>query len=276
MSVPTTIGMDTIRTSAHNIPRNAPCVIGYDTGSDTVPWSQTEWDMFPNSIKLHITQLNGVNDLDSDIIDIEDLAATIPEAVQWCKDRKARGKIATCYCSGSNVTPLVNALIAGGINNGVYLGVAHPGMSLQDAQAILDSAGGPFPIAYVQYAWPDANLGGDLLVPGSNLTLAQANIDLNLIRNDWLELIRPSKPVVTPEIEDEMFIVTITGSQEIWFLSGLRYQHIPTPGIVTDLRHAGAKDITVDQATHQFLLEATQSSGGGTFPSKVNLTGTLS
>lgn len=285
MSVPTTVGMDTVRTAAQNIPANAQCVLGYDTGSGIVPWTQTEWNRFTSAIKLHITQVNGTNNVDSDIIDIEPQAATIDQAVEWCKERIAAHKIPTCYLSESNVTPLVNALVAVGINSGVYLGVAHPGMSIEDAQAILDNAGGPFPIAYVQYAWPDANLGGNLKVPGSNQTLAEANIDLNLIRNDWLELVRPSqKPDPTPvEIkEDEMYIVRFndapnpTDNQGIWFLSGLRYQHIPTPGIVTTLRNAGAKDITINWATHEFLLSASQSSGSGSFPTKVTLSGSLS
>lgn len=282
MSVPTTVGMDTIRTGAVNIPVNAACVIGYDTGSGTVPWTQTEWNRFTNAIKLHITQIDGVNDVQSDIVDIEPQAATIDQAVTWCKERIAAKKIPTCYVDGSEVTPLVNALIAAGINSGVYLGVAHPGISLADAQAILDNPGGPFPIAYIQYAWPDLKLGGNLKVPGSNLTLNQANVDLNLIRNDWLELVRPaSKPPVPVPIvlnEDEMFIVRFSNApvpdnEGIWLLSGLRYQHIPTPGIVTELRNNGAKDITISWETHQFLLEATQSSG--VIPTNITLAGKL-
>lgn len=280
MSVPTTVGMDTVRTAAHNIPHNAECVLGYDTGSGIVPWSQAEWDLF-SGIKLHITQIDGVNNVDSDIIDIEPQAATIQQAVEWCKERIAAHKVPTCYLSGSNVTPLVNALIAAGITSGVYLGVAHPGMSLAEAQAILDQSGGPFPIVYVQYAWPDMGLGGNLMVPGTQMTLHQANVDLNLIRNDWLELVRPSnKPVPVIMEEDDMFIVTFSDgtppdNNGIWLLSGLRYQHIPVPGMVTELRNAGAKDIKISMATHKFLLEATQS-GGATIPTNISLSGKLS
>jgi len=274
MSVPTTVGMDTVRTAVMNIPANAQCVLGYDTGSGIVPWTQTEWNRFTNAIKLHITQINGVNNVDSDIIDIEPDAATIDQAIEWCKERIAAKKIPTCYVDGSEVTPLVNALIAAGINNGVYLGVAHPGMSIADAQTILDQSGGPFPIVYVQYAWPKLTLGGNLLVPGTNMTLNQANVDLNLIRNDWLDLIRPKTIAIE---EDEMYIVRFADAPAnseagIWFLSGLRYQHIPTPGIVTTLRVAGAKDIIISWETHQFLLTAQAT--GGSFPTKI--TGTLS
>ncbi len=282
MSVPTTVGMDTVRTSVGNIPSNAVCVLGYDTGSGIVPWTQNEWDYFPNAIKLHITQVDGNNNPDSDIIDIEPKAATIEQAVAWCKDRISHHKIATCYLSQSNVTSLVNALITAGITSGVYLGVAHPGMSIEEAQSILDQSGGPFPIVYVQYAWPDMGLGGDLKVPGSDLTLNQANVDLNLIRNDWLEKVRPlNKPAPTPVQkieEDEMYIVRFSDgdTSAIWLLSGLRYQHIPTPGIVTELRNAGAKDIVINQETHKFLLEATAAGGTGSFPTNITLSGKLS
>jgi len=55
------------------------------------------------------------------------------------------------YTSASNVTPLVNALIAGGVTSGCGLWVAN--WNLTDAQAVaaVQNAAGPFPIIGVQW-----------------------------------------------------------------------------------------------------------------------------
>lgn len=258
MTANTVIGIDTIRVNAGNIPRTTKVVLGYSTGFGDVPWTQTEWNMFPDAIKLKITQLNSNNnDPDADIIDIEPEAATIDQAVIWCKQRIAAHKPATCYCSGSDVTPLVNALNAAGITSGVFLAVAHPGWSQAQAQSVLDMSGGPFPIVYIQYAWPELNLGGGTIVPGGNKTLNQTNLDLNLIRQDWLELIRPLNTPVSQNTEDEEMRIFDTPNDGIWFAGPAGYSHIPTPQIVSELQSAGVPRASISQEAHDWL-KATQ------------------
>lgn len=258
MTANTVIGIDTIRVNAGNIPKSTKVVLGYSTGFGEVPWTQTEWNMFPDAIKLKITQLNSDNnDLNADIIDIEPQAATIDQAVIWCKQRIAAHKPATCYCSGSDVTPLVNALNAAGITSGVFLAVAHPGMSQAQAQSILDNSGGPFPIVYIQYAWPELNLGGNTIVPGGNKTLNQTNLDLNLIRQDWLELVRPQNIPVSQNTEDEEMRIFDTPNDGIWFAGPAGYSHIPTPQIVSELQSAGVPRASISQEAHDWL-KATQ------------------
>ncbi len=260
MTANTVIGIDTIRVNAANIPRSNKVVLGYSTGFGSVPWTQSEWDLFPDAIKLKITQLNSNNnDPDADIIDIEPQAATVDQAVIWCKQRIAAHKPATCYCSGSTVTPLVNTLIAAGITSGVFLGVAHPGMSQAQAQSILDNSGGPFPIVYVQYAWPETNLGGNTIVPGGNQPISQLNLDLNLIRQDWLELVRSQSPAPQPQTntEDEEMRIFDTPNDGIWFAGPAGYSHIPTPQIVSELQSAGVPRASISQEAHDWL-KATQ------------------
>lgn len=270
MTANTVIGIDTIRTSAQNIPKNTKVVLGYSTGFGAIPWTDNEWSMFPDAIKLKITQLNSDNnDLNADIIDIEPQAATVDQAVIWCKKRIAESKPATCYCSGSTVTPLVNALNAAGITSGVFLAVAHPGMSQAQAQSILDQSGGPFPIVYIQYAWPETSLGGNTIVPGGNQPISQLNLDLNLIRQDWLELVRPAQnPQPQTNNEDDEMRIFDAPDGGIWLAGPAGYTVITTPGIVTDLQNAGVPRSKITQAAHDFL-KATQSvpqdtdSGGG-------------
>jgi hypothetical protein len=52
----------------------------------------------------------------------------------------------------SNVTPVVNALVAGGITEGVSLWVANWSLTEAEARALVQTAGGPWPIIGVQYA----------------------------------------------------------------------------------------------------------------------------
>src|SRR6185312_10042898 len=56
------------------------------------------------------------------------------------------------YVSASNVSPLVNALIATGIREDVRLWVANWDLSNPQAVADVMNAAGPFPIVAVQYS----------------------------------------------------------------------------------------------------------------------------
>jgi len=56
------------------------------------------------------------------------------------------------YMSLSAVTPVVNALIAGGIHSGPGLWIANWNLTAAEAAALVQHAGGPFPVIGVQYA----------------------------------------------------------------------------------------------------------------------------
>ena len=78
----------------------------------------------------------------------------------------------------STVTPVVNALVAGGISEGVGLWVAHWGIAPDEAITVVQHAGGPFPIIGIQYR----NAG---------------TYDVSVFSRPWLDAVS-GDPVVRP------------------------------------------------------------------------------
>jgi len=122
-------------------------------------------------------------DTTADVLDVEGGAATFADCPVWAKKAmdafgsvKRPGQRWPCiYASASNLTPVVNALINGGISRGVNLWVANWSLSEAQAMALLTNAGGPFPVVGVQFndpgpydidvwssAWLDRKSGKDV------------------------------------------------------------------------------------------------------------------
>jgi hypothetical protein len=109
------------------------------------------------------------------VLDVERGAATNADCPVWAKRAMADFAAAVrpgqrepaIYTSASNVTPVVNALIAGGVTKGVGLYVANWGIGEPAAMQEIANASGPFPIVAVQY------MNGPLF-------------DYDLFSGDWL------------------------------------------------------------------------------------------
>lgn len=131
---------------------------GYDTGIGAdIKWTVSDWALHPHAI--HIDQDPGASDFTSDVLDIEAGAANVGEAAGWFTKTLANyaegvrpgQRYPACYASQASITPLANALTAGGITSkGPALIVAN--WNLADHTAVLDvvKASGPFPIVGVQ------------------------------------------------------------------------------------------------------------------------------
>ena len=156
MTVAMTKGADAVSVNVHTIPVNIPQLAGYTTGSGWVPWTGAQWSAHPNA--LRICQDPGATDLTADILDVESGAATLADCAPWAIHALANFHAGTrpgqrspaIYMSGSNVTPVVNALIAGGVHAGVGLFVA-AWNGREYAVEQLNKSGGPFPVVGVQY-----------------------------------------------------------------------------------------------------------------------------
>lgn len=132
---------------------------GYDTGSDGVTWTAADWAAHPGAV--HIDQDPAAGDFTADVLDCENgavpvgspLIATwvIRALANWFAGTRPGQRMPAIYCSASNVTANVNALVRGGIKGGVGLWVAD--WDFSQAQAIADvlSAAGPFPVIGVQF-----------------------------------------------------------------------------------------------------------------------------
>lgn len=161
--------------NVQNLPPGA-LAAGYDTGPG-VAWTPEQWAAHPGA--LHYDQDPAASDTTADLLDVEAGAATALEAANWKKRAQAKFEAKTrpgqrepaIYCSGSKMTGIVNALLAGGVTSCPFVIAAYPGGDLAAARAaaaaIIEAANGPFPVVGRQYA----DLG---------------DYDANVFRNDWL------------------------------------------------------------------------------------------
>jgi hypothetical protein len=155
--MPVTLAFDATHQFVSQLPKGFQAC-GYDTGPG-VAWTAADWAAHPGAV--HIDQDPGASDFTSDILDCESGAVPVGsmEIPNWAKRTTENFAAVTrpgqrrpgIYCSASNVTANVNALVAGGIKGGIGLWVAD--WDLSQAQAIADvlSGAGPFPLIGMQF-----------------------------------------------------------------------------------------------------------------------------
>jgi hypothetical protein len=155
MTITTVTVCDAIHANVSHLPKGAAA--GYTTGRGPVPWTAADWKAHPGAVR--ICQDPGASDTTADVLDVEQGAATAGVAARWAEAAAANvaaGKRPgqrhpAVYMSLSAVTPVVNALIHGGISEGVGLWVANWNLTAAEAAALVAHAGGPFPVIGVQY-----------------------------------------------------------------------------------------------------------------------------
>jgi hypothetical protein len=131
---------------------------GYDTGSGGgVKWTPAQFSEHPSAV--HYDQDPDDSDFTSDLLDVEALAGTIARAGNWYKNTlrsfdlglRVGQREPGFYASASNITALVNGLIAQGVKSGPGLLVANWNLTEPAAVAELEAASGPFPIIGLQF-----------------------------------------------------------------------------------------------------------------------------
>lgn len=150
------LGYDATHDNVAHLPRGV--VAGYTTGTGGIPWTVDDWAAHPGAIRIDQDPVG--RDSTADVFDVERGAGTNGAAPGWYRRaldsfyRNLRpGQRRPCfYTSMSNVTPLVNALIAGGVTSGPRLWIANWSLSEAQARNLIANASGPFPIVGVQYA----------------------------------------------------------------------------------------------------------------------------
>jgi hypothetical protein len=151
-----TVVHDAIHANVSHLPPGMAA--GYTTGSPDIKWTAADWHAHPGAVR--IDQDAGAVDATADVLDVERGAATNGESAGWYRRALASFNAATrpgqrhpaIYTSASNVTPLVNALIAGGVTSGPGLWVANWNLSDASAVALVVAASGPYPVMGVQFA----------------------------------------------------------------------------------------------------------------------------
>ena len=132
---------------------------GYSTGSGThIRWTAADWAAHPGAVR--IDQDPAASDPTADVLDVETGAASPGDCPGWVRRaladyaRAARPgqRRPAIYMSRSKVTPVVNALIAGGVKSGAGLWIADWDGNRTRAADEVEAASGPFPVIAVQYA----------------------------------------------------------------------------------------------------------------------------
>jgi hypothetical protein len=151
-----TLAVDATHNNASAIPRGMQAA-GYDTGSSGIAWTAADYAAHPGAV--HIDQDARAGVPSSDVLDVESGAATPSECAGWVRAAWADFKsvarkgqrMPAIYTSADQVSAVVNALISGGIQSGVFLWIANWNLTEPQAQAEVLAAAGPFPIIAVQY-----------------------------------------------------------------------------------------------------------------------------
>jgi hypothetical protein len=210
--------IDAIGASAGHIPTAAPKVAGYVTGTGPVPWTAAHWAQFPHSGHVRIDQSPSGGTYaagDADVYDIENLAGIPSHFPGLVKVRLAAGKaFSDFYASRSDVPSVVQALngagAAGWWHGHVRLWLADWSLNLNEAENLIGTHLDGLLVVAVQWASPSSNPGTNL--PGTGLTLREANCDLSVTADYWhaAPVLPPPPPPPVKALDG--YVVTVGGA----------------------------------------------------------------
>jgi hypothetical protein len=159
---------------------------GYSTGGSGIAWTAAMWAAHPGAVR--IDQDPAATVVTADVLDVENGAVPVgsPRVATWAQDamisyaeaKRPGQRQPAVYCSASNVTANVNALIAGGVRSGVGLWVANWNLTSAQSVAEVLAASGPFPVIGVQYT-------------------DEGDLDLDVFSAVWLDTVS-GKPAPQP------------------------------------------------------------------------------
>jgi hypothetical protein len=157
VTIATIQGFDATHENIGHLPKGQAA--GYMTGSPSVQWTDADWSAHPGAVRIDQSPVITAIDVRCDMVDYEAGAVTLAELAQVVKDAQAAyvaglrpgQRWPGVYCSRSNVTRAVNALLAGGVKS-CPLGVADWNKNETTARLEVEQASGPFPIVWRQYA----------------------------------------------------------------------------------------------------------------------------
>ena len=180
-----TVMADTVGPSAHNIPSAIAKVAGYNTGPESIIWTEAEWAMFKNRGQVIICQHADKNEyLKADAFDIEPGAMSIADFMEAARIRQSRGWNSCAYIEASQTGALVQACRDAKLSlDKIQLWVANWNYSEAEAASFLGTVIGGCTVVAVQWASPTSN--PHTLCPGSSKTLSELNLDLSVTEVAW-------------------------------------------------------------------------------------------
>ncbi len=175
----------------------------YATGTDGIAATSAEIARFKNA-GVGVALIDQTPSLSvfaagsADIADVEQGAGTVDSAVAAILDRQAHGLQSTIYLSYSNLDSMTSALPSDVNQDLVVYGVADYAWSQAESEDLL--AANPS-WAYCQYGDPETN--PDTLVPGTTVTLSEAQCDIDIAQSSWADQFMARTPYPTPTGESQ-------------------------------------------------------------------------
>jgi hypothetical protein len=170
-----TWGADCLPESAHYLPKNLPALWPYFTGSNGVKWSPATHTEFPHTDLTWVDQgFDSPGPTAADEYDYERGCWSETGLIGVVRARRARSLPTKIYATWDGYGQLKKDFAELGIGQSVYFRIADWNLSqhLADQELHGDVYAG-------QWASPTSN--PDTLIPGTNVTLATANTDLNVL-----------------------------------------------------------------------------------------------
>jgi hypothetical protein len=198
-----------------NVPANGPYthVAGYTSGTSGIVWTASDWEKYPNQVHIRIEQGYGgftPNMADYDVLDIENGAWTPETAATEVKRRVEAGYVGTTLYAG-DADLAATAVLIKAFGDAVWVGhvdcvLANWNLNQAQAGAIVGTEVHGMTCRAVQWASPSSN--PNTVLPGTTLTLKQANVDLNVVQSSWKPVVVPrgtsNPPTVAPPAADPM------------------------------------------------------------------------
>jgi hypothetical protein len=199
--------VDVTGVNSNNIPAVAALgiIALYATGSDGIAATSSQIARFKDA-GVGVALIDQTPSLsvfaagEADIADVEQGAGTVDTAVAAILDRQSHGWQSTIYLSYSNLGSMTSALPSNVNQDLVLYAVADYNWSQAESEDLL--AANPN-WAYCQYGDPETN--PDTLVPGTNLTLSQAQCDIDIAQSSWADqfMVTQRTPYPTPTGESQ-------------------------------------------------------------------------
>lgn len=177
----------------------------YVTGAGDVPASARELSDLAARAGLfkydQTAPLNSFGQGLADGADIENLAGTFPNAVSQTVLREAKGWLSWWYIPASELETARGLVTQNGFKKTRFI-VANWDLSQAEAQAFIVANED---VDAVQWASPSSN--PNTVCPGTNRTLSELNVDLNVTRPGWF-----TRPVTVPTQAPKYKGVVVTDS----------------------------------------------------------------
>jgi hypothetical protein len=198
--------------------------VGYCTGSLDVQWTVVDAISHPGWVQIDQSPDNTLLDERADVLDYENGAATIDDIASWAvaayanwvKGSRPGQRQPLVYCSWDNRTAVCNALVAGGITSGVGLYVASWGIGQAAAEALINSASGPYPILGVQYdngAFFDLDVFSTEWLNNVSKGSVMSAVEVTTLPPGWWE---PPLAMLGKGADGNMYLVTLKTDGKTW------------------------------------------------------------